>query len=50
LSAVRVVEVETCGEELDCAGAGALEGVEQARVEAMGKEDVGGDSGLHRWL
>ena len=47
LGAVGVVEVMARGEELDGAGTGAQESVELAGVESLGKEDVGGDSGLH---
>lgn len=46
--AVGVVEVVARGEELDGAGSGAAERVEQAGVKSLGEEDMGGDSGLHR--
>lgn len=45
--AVGVVEVVTRCEDLDSLGSRALEGVEHARVETLGKEDVSRDSGLH---
>lgn len=45
--AVGVVEVMAGCEELDGLCSAALEGVEQAGVEALREEDVGGDSGLH---
>ncbi len=48
--AVGVVEVVAGGEELDSRGAGVAEGVEQAGVQAMLEEDVGGDCGLHQLL
>ena len=50
---VGVVEVVAGGEDLDghaagaSAGTGCGEGVEQAGVQAMLEEDVGGESGLH---
>ena len=45
--AVGVVEVVAGGEDLDGLGAGFTQGVEQAGTEALLKEDVSGDSGLH---
>jgi hypothetical protein len=48
--AVAVVEVVASGEELDTLGAGFVESVEQARVEALLEEDVGGEGGLHHLL
>ncbi len=44
---VGVVEVVAGGEELDGAGSGFVQGVEQTGVEALREEDVGGDTGLH---
>ena len=40
--AVAVIEVVSGGEDLDSLGAGFVEGVEQAGVEAVLEEDVGG--------
>ena len=40
--AIAVVEVVAGGEELDGLGAGFVEGVEQAGVQALLEEDVGG--------
>jgi hypothetical protein len=37
-------------EDLDGLGAGLLERVEQAGVETLGEEDVGGDTRLHHLL
>jgi hypothetical protein len=48
LGAVGVVEVMTRGEEFDGARARVFESVEQAGVQAMGEEDVRGDSWLHK--
>jgi hypothetical protein len=48
--AVGVVEVVAGGEDFDGVGAAAVEGVEQARVQALRKKDMGGDSGLHHLL
>ena len=48
--AVGVVEVMTGGEELDDLSAGFMESVEQAGVQALRKEDVGRESGLHHLL
>ena len=48
--AVGVVEVVTRGEEFDGAGSAMVEGVEQARVQALPKKDVGRDTGLHHLL
>ena len=48
--AVAVVEVVAGGEDLDSLGAGFVEGVEQAGVEALLEEDVGGEGGLHHLL
>ncbi len=48
--AVAVVEVVAQGEELDRLGAGFVEGVEQAGVEALLEEDVSGEGGLHHLL
>ena len=48
--AIAVVEVVAGGEDLDCLGAGFVEGVEQAGVEALLEEDVGGEGGLHHLL
>ena len=48
--AVGVVEVVAGGEELDGLGAGVVQGVEQAGVQALLEEDVGGDGGLHHLL
>ena len=48
--AVGVVEVVAGGEDLDGLGAAFVQGVEQAGVQALRKEDVGGDSGLHHFL
>lgn len=45
--AVGVVEVMARGEDLNDGGAGSMHGVEEAGVEALLEEDVGGDSGLH---
>jgi len=45
--AVGVVEVVAGGEDFDDGGAGGLEDVEQAGVQALREEDVCGDSGLH---
>jgi hypothetical protein len=47
---VGVVEVVAGGEDLDGLGAAVVEGVEQAWVQALRKEDVSGDSGLHYLL
>ena len=49
-SAVGVVEVVAGGEDLDGLGAAVVQGVEQAWVQALRKEDVSGDSGLHYLL
>ncbi len=48
--AVAVVEVVAGGEDFDSLGAGVMESVEQAGVQALLKEDVGGDGGLHHLL
>jgi hypothetical protein len=48
--AVVVIEVMTRGEDLDSLGAGFVEGVEQAGMEALLEEDVGGEGGLHHLL
>jgi lysophospholipase L1-like esterase len=48
--AVGVVEVVAGGEELDRLGAGFVEGVEQTGMEALLKEDVGGEGRLHHLL
>jgi len=48
--AVGVVEVVAGGEDLDGLGAAFLQGIEQARVQALRKEDVGGDTELHHLL
>jgi hypothetical protein len=48
--AVAVVEVVTGGEDLDGLSSAAVEGVEQARMEALLEEDVGGDCGQHHFL
>ena len=45
---VGVVEVVARGEDFDGARAGGVEGVQQAGVQAVLEEDVGGESGLHR--
>ena len=45
--AVAVVEVVTGGEDLYRLRAGFVEGVEQAGVQALLEEDVGGDGRLH---
>jgi lysophospholipase L1-like esterase len=49
-SAVGVVEVVAGGEELDHLSAGFVQSVEQAGVQALRKEDVGRESGLHHFL
>jgi len=49
LGAVGVVEVMAGGEEFDGACATVAEGVEQAGVQALLKEDVGREAGLHRF-
>jgi hypothetical protein len=48
--AVAVVEVVAGGEDFDSLCAGFVEGVEQAGVQALLKEDVGGEAGLHHLL
>ena len=48
--AVGVVEVMAGGKELDGGGAGVAEGVEQAGMEALLEEDVGGQGRLHHLL
>ena len=48
--AVAVVEVVASGEDFDGLCAGFVEGVEQAGVEALLEEDVGGEGGLHHFL
>ncbi len=48
--AVGVVEVVAGGEELDGAGAAVVQGIEQAGVQALLKEDVGREAGLHHCL
>ncbi len=48
--AIGVVEVVAGGEELDGGGAGVAEGVEQAGVETLLEEDVGGQGRLHQLL
>jgi hypothetical protein len=48
--AVAVVEVMAGGEDLDRLSSGVVEGVEQAGVEALLEEDVGGDCGQHHFL
>ncbi len=47
---IGVVEVVAGGEELDGLSAGFVEGIEQAGVEALLEEDVGGEGGLHQLL
>jgi hypothetical protein len=47
---VGVVEVVAGGEDLDGLGAAFVQGVEEPWVQALGEEDVGGDSGLHHLL
>ena len=49
-SSVGVVEVMPGGKELDDLSAGFVESVEQAGVQALREEDVGGKSGLHHLL
>jgi hypothetical protein len=44
---VGVVEVVAGGEQLDGTGSTALQGIEQARVKALGEKDVGRDCGMH---
>ena len=44
---VGVVEVMACGEDLDGARAGDRDGVQQAGLQALLEEGVGGDSWLH---
>ena len=48
--AVAVVEVVAGREEFDGLSAGFVEGVEQAGVQALLEEDVGGKGGLHHLL
>ena len=48
--AVAVVEVVAGGEEFDGLGAGFVKGIEQAGVQALLEEDVGGKGGLHHLL
>ena len=48
--AVGVVEVMARGEEFDGFGAAVVESVEQAGVQALLKEDVGREAGLHHLL
>ena len=47
--AVGVVEVMAGGEELDGAGSAVVEGIEQAGVQTLREEDLGGDTGLHHF-
>jgi hypothetical protein len=47
--AVAVVEVMAGGKELDGLCAGLVEGIEQAGVQALLEEDVGGDGGSHHF-
>ena len=49
-SSVGVVEVMPGSKELDDLSAGFVESVEQAGVQALREEDVGGKSGLHHLL
>lgn len=49
LGAVGVVEVMAGGEEFDGSGAAVAKGVKQAGVQALLKEDVGREAGLHRF-
>ena len=48
--AVAVVEVVAGGEDFDGLGSAPVQGVEQAGVEALLEEDVGGQGGLHQFL
>jgi hypothetical protein len=48
--AVGVVEVVARGEELDGFGAALMESIEQAGMQALLKEDVGREAGLHHLL
>ena len=48
--AVGLVEVVAGGEELDGLGSAVVKGVEQARVQTLLEEDMGGDGGLHHLL
>jgi hypothetical protein len=48
--AIGVVEVMTRGEELDSFGTAFMEGIKQARVQALLKEDVCGYRRLHQIL
>ena len=48
--AVGVVEVVAGGEQFDCGRTGFVEGVEQARMQTLLEEDMGGDGGLHHLL
>ena len=45
--AVAVVEVVAGGDDFDGLGSAPVQGIEQAGVEALLEEDVGGDGGLH---
>jgi hypothetical protein len=49
-STVGVVKVMTGGEELDHLSARFVQSIEQAGVQALRKEDVGRESGLHHLL
>jgi hypothetical protein len=48
--AVVVVEVMAGGEDLNRLSAGFVQGIEQAGVQALLEEDVGGQGGLHHLL
>ena len=52
--AVGVIEVMAGGEDLDSldavGSAGAVEGIEQARMKALREKDVSGDTELHHLL
>ncbi len=48
--AVAVVEVVAGGDDFDGLGSAPVQGVEQAGVEALLEEDVGGHGGLHQFL
>ena len=48
--AVAVVEVVAGGDDFDGLGSAPVQGIEQAGVEALLEEDVGGETGLHHLL